>query len=34
VGVFVGGVLWLRISEDANQTVEALWGKAKDFLNH
>lgn len=34
VGVFVGGVLWLRISEDANQTVEALWGKAKSFLNH
>jgi O-antigen/teichoic acid export membrane protein len=32
VGVFVGGVLGLRISEDANQTVEALWGKAKAFF--
>ncbi len=32
VAVFVGGVLGLRISEDANQTVEALWGKAKALL--
>lgn len=32
VGVFVGGVLGLRISEDANQTVEVLWEKIKAFL--
>lgn len=32
VGVFVGGVLGLRISEDANQTVEALWRKTKAYL--